>query len=283
MATEVNILFQGILLFLTNKNRVIMGVPPKIITNCGKTVNIPQHYPYVAYTINQSTTGATNSFKDNGREAAIPIKGLINIVADTIETAITYPNTNPPLPNVVVTNAVAPGYTPLPTVMVDAPAQIDPSVVAVRVDLPFGTFRTPIPTDSLFHFFPQKTTSPVIMSIAQCVVLTLNVKDDQIKVTQTPFQTNQPADVVTLRPTKAGERIAMVIGNSDITDITPKSPQARPCVGPDFDFELHWNLFDRGGDAYCPPASFNEGPSVSGVGTFSLTLGGGNCPPTQWP
>jgi hypothetical protein len=280
MATEINILFTGICLFLTKKNRVIIGTTPGT-GNCHKSTNIPAHMPYLTYRQDQKISGKSQIYRYNGREEAVSISGLINISGNFAESMVTYPNSAPKLPNVVVANAVAPLYTPLPSVTEDDPTQVDRAIVAARIDIPYGDFQMPICTDSLWHFFPSKGTS-VLMPIAQAVVLKLHANDDQIKITEQPLGTaSSPSEVVTVKAAN-GERILIVIGNSSDPDIAPTSPRPRSYVGPDFDFELHWNSFDRQGDVDCPPASYNEGPPISANGNYFLTLGGGNCPPLQW-
>jgi len=279
MTTEINILFTGICLFLTKKNRVIMGVTDQPgRRNCNNTANIPPHLPYLSYRADQKITGKQVS-KNNGREDAVRIGGWITITGNFVESMVTYPNSAPPLPNIVVADAVAPFYTPLPSVTEENPTKIDPRVVAARIDIPCGDFQTPIPTDSLWHFFPSKGTG-VVMQIAQAVVLRLHAIDDQITIKEQPFNGGMLSEVVTLGA-RNGERILIVIGNSSDPDIVPTTPRPIPYVGPDFDFELHWNIFDRQGDIECPPASYNEGPPVSNGGGSYLTLGGGNCPPLQ--
>jgi hypothetical protein len=277
MDTEVVITFTGIALFLTDKDRVIVGVTDAR-RNCLDTADIPTHHAYVTYRKDQRKSGKA-VMKRNGNDEAAAISGLVQFSGDIVEMSLTYPGTTPKLPNVIKTQDVAPAYTPLPTVTEDDPARIDGSVVAARIDLPYGTFDVPIATRSYWHFFPVKGSSQVRMQIAQAVVLRLRVRDGKLKVTEQPFGSNQPSEVVSLEAA-SGDRIQVLVGNSSDADIAPITVKPRPNVGPDFDFELHWNLFDRHADPECPPASYNEGAPT---GLMFLTLGGGNCPPTQWP
>jgi hypothetical protein len=278
MATEVNILFTGICLFLTDTNRVVIGVAEER-ENCSRTATIPKHRPYLTYGREHRVSGKA-AWKSNGPQEAVLLSGLIEFHGNVVETQVTYPGSTPRLPNVVVTNQIAPTYTPLPTVRENNPANIDPAIVAARIDLPPGTFATPIATRETWQFRPPKppTSSPVRMKIAQAVKLTLHVTDDSLSITESPFGTRGTSEVVTLKA--SGKRMTIIIGNSSEPDITPKVPRTQPGSGPDYDFELHWNLFDRKNDPECPPISYNEGASGDVV---PRTLGGGNCPPTQWP
>ena len=279
MSTEVNIVFTGICLLLTDKNRVIIGQTPQkapCLTTSGFT--IPMHYPYVTYARGQRTSGQT-TMKTGTFEDAIRLSGLVTITGNIIET--TLPLTpGSPLPNIVKPKEIAPAYTPLPTALQDDPAQIDPTKIAARIDLPFSTLLPIVPSEGYWHFFPVKNKS-IRMQIAQAITVRLHVSDDKITLTQTPFGGGGggATEVVTLKST-TGEPINLRVGNSSEPDIVPANPTSKPPVGPDYDFELHWNIFDRNGDTECPPVSFNEG--VWKNGGF-VTLGGGNCPPTQWP
>jgi hypothetical protein len=278
MATPVNIVFTGICLFLTK------AVPPRVIIgktaskkNCFNTPDfaIPAHYPYLTYSQSQRTSGKT-VFKGVADDEAVLLSGLVTIAGNIVESSLTFPGGNTTLANVIKTTEIAPNYTPLATVDENDIAKIDPKIVAARIDLPYGVIATPTASESYWHFFPTKGKS-VRMQVAQAVLLTLNVSDDTVNITEQPFVAGAQTEVVTLKST-GGRPINIRIGNSSEADITPVILQAKPSVGPDFDFELHWNIFDKNGDPDCPPASFNEGSFVNGG---FVTLGGGNCPPTQ--
>jgi len=278
MATQVNIVFTGICLFLTKI------APPRVIIgktgsqkNCFNTPDfvIPAHYPYLTYSQSQRTSGKT-VFKGVADDEAVLLSGLVKITGNIVETSLTFPGGNTTLANIIKTTEIAPTYTPLGTVTENDITKIDPKVIAARIDLPFGAIASPAASESYWHFFPTKGKS-IRMQVAQAVLLTLHVADDTVSVTEQPFVSGPPTEVVTLKST--GSRpIDIRIGNSSEADITPVIPQVKPSVGPDFDFELHWNIFDKNGDADCPPASFNEGKFANGG---FVTLGGGNCPPTQ--
>ncbi|HYC90838.1 MAG TPA: hypothetical protein VEO54_16595 [Thermoanaerobaculia bacterium] len=276
MSTEVNILFTGICLFLTDKNRVIIGVANEK-ASCLSKAKIPRHYAYLAYDPTQRSSGKT-AWKSNGPHEAVLLSGLVEIRGKFDETELKYPGSNPKLPGVVVAKSIAPAYTPLPTVLEDNPVNINPAVVAARIDLPPGTFESPIVTNEFWHFFPQKPPRPIRDRIAQAVRLTFHVSDDTVQVTEHPFGGGGPTEVITLKKGN-GKGILFVIGNSSEPDIVPKVVQTKPATGPDHDFELHWNLFHLNGDPDCPPISFNEGTPGN---INPLTLGGGNCPPIQW-
>jgi hypothetical protein len=278
MATEVNILFTGICLFLTNKNRVIIGKTNSPHKSCLNPQNyISTHFPYLTYRASQRASGKMPLKTGVHDDEAVLLSGLITIMGDIIETEVKYPGGAPLLPNVVKIADIAPAYTPVPITAEDDIKKIDPRVIAARVDLPYGNIAVPIASQSYWHFFPVKGKS-IRMQLAQAVVLTLHVSNENINVTEQPFGGGGATEVVTLKST--GGPIDIVIGNSCESDIVPPVPQTKPPVGPDFDFELQWNIFDTHGDVECPPISYNEG--VFANGSF-VTLGGGNCPPSQWP
>ena len=282
MTTQVNIVFTGICLFLPSANppRVIIGKTPSR-KNCFLTPDfvIPAHYPYLTYSYSQRVPQSGKTpLKGYADAEAVILSGNVKIEGNIIEQAWTFPGGIKQLAHVIRPAEIAPKYTPLPTVLEDDITKIDPTVIAARVNLPFGVIAPPEPSQSYWHFFPVKDKSKR-MQVAQSVVLTLNLTDDTITITEQPFVSGAATEVVKLKST-GGRPIDIRIGNSSEADITPAAPPSKPPVGPDFDFELHWNIFDKKGDTECPPASFNEGKFENGG---FVTLGGGNCPPHQWP
>ena len=188
MATEVNITFTGICLFLTSSN------PPRFIIgktsaqkNCFNTPDftIPTHYSYLTYRQNQRTAGKT-VFKSSTNEEAVFLSGLVKIDGNIVEGALTFPGGSRMLSHIVRPAEFAPAYTPLPTVVEDDITKMDPAIIAARIDLPNGVIAAPIPSGNFWHFFPTKGKS-VRMQIAQAIVLTLHVTDDMLTVTEQPI------------------------------------------------------------------------------------------------